>query len=80
MRTFISVVNLLDCDSGRKFFLQDNLNYYKTRTEDDAWYQRKHVEGNKEFFQLLEYDTTSIDQVRSHDTLPAMLLKRLYVS
>lgn len=56
IKTYISKIKLPDCDKGTKFFLQDGWYYYKTRTESDAWYRRENVEGNEEFFELMNSD------------------------
>jgi len=49
-KTYLSKINLPDCDKGTKFFYQDGLYYYKTRTEMDAWLSKEYVEGNAELF------------------------------
>jgi hypothetical protein len=50
MKTYFLKKDLPDANAGTKLFLQDGLYYYKTRTEEDRWYEPKHVEGNKEWF------------------------------
>lgn len=51
--TYVSLINLADCDKGTRFFLQDGGYYYKTRTERDAWLGKEEVETNHAAFELV---------------------------
>lgn len=59
--------DLPDADAGTLLFLQDNVYYYKTRTESDAYYTPCAVENNPTWFQRVDekiYTQDDIDEAR----------------
>ena len=69
-KIYVNRVQLPGIDKGTRFFQQDGMYYYKTRTEMDGWFSRADVEENCEVFE--ELDAHSISRPISQHFLQAI--------